>query len=150
MPGEKRFTRIPPESTGDRIFMVHTAEILFDEQTDNSYTWKVGERYTISGNGGPTMSVHVHGVQDNGVDGFLSVHFSKYDKNNNIVPQLGQNIIDPDGTTQVAKVASTYDVYIPAQQIVGFDNPEYGVDVDPTGSMNVRFSEGLPQLDAFG
>jgi hypothetical protein len=33
---------------------------------------------------------------------------------------------------------------------MGYDNPEYGLDVDITGSANVRFSEGLPQLDAWG
>ena len=34
MAGEKRFTRIPPESTGDRLYMVHTAEIEFVQKLD--------------------------------------------------------------------------------------------------------------------
>ena len=80
MAGEKRYTRIPPESTGDRVYMIHTAEIHFENQNDGSYVWKVGERYTISGNSGPTMIVHLHGVQDNGTTGILSVHYAKADR----------------------------------------------------------------------
>ena len=34
--------------------------------------------------------------------------------------------------------------------MVGFENPTNGLDIDNTGSANIRFSEGSPQLDAFG
>lgn len=144
---DKRFTQVPPRATGDRIHMVHTAEIQF---SGGYGQWKIGERYTIQGSGGPTMSVHVHGVQGSGSAGHLSVHYSKADKYNEIVPIAGQDIIDPDGVTVAGAVVSAYDVYIPANNIMGYDNPEYGMDVDITGSANVRFAEGLPQLDSWG
>jgi len=144
---DKRFTRVPPESTGDRIHMVHTAEIEFSGGYDQ---WQIGKRYTISGNGGPTMLVHVHGVQGSGVAGHLSVHYAKADKYNEVEPIAGQTVTDPDGITVAATVVAAYDTYIPAQNIIGYDNPEYGMDVDITGSANVRFAEGLPQLDAWG
>lgn len=144
---DKRFTRVPPESTGDRIHMVHTAEIQFSGGYNN---WKIGKRYTISGNGGPTMLVHVHGVQGDGVTGHLSVHYAKQDKYDEVEPIAGQTVTDPDGETVAATVVAAYDTYIPANNIMGYDNPEYGMDVDITGSANVRFAEGLPQLDAWG
>lgn len=151
MAGEKRFTRIPPESTGDRVYMIHTAEVGFENQTDPTYVWKIGERYTISGNGGPTMVVHIHGVYESGTTGILAVHYGKNDKFENVVPIAGQNITDPVTASVVAQTtADIYDVYIPANNIMGYDNPEYGMDVDITGSANVRFAEGLPQLDAWG
>ena len=144
---DKRFTRVPPESTGDRIHMVHTAEIEFSGGYND---WKIGKMYTISGNGGPTMMVHVHGVQGDGVTGHLSVHYSKQDKYNEVEPIAGQTVTDPDGVTTAATVVSAYDVYLTGNNILGYDNPEYGMDVDITGSANVRFAEGLPQLDAWG
>lgn len=146
---DKRFTQVPPRATGDRIHMVHTAEIQFSGGYGLS-SWKIGQRYTISGNGGPTMLVHVHGVQGDGVTGHLSVHYSKQDKYNEVVPIAGQTVTDPDGVTTAATVVDAYDVYITANNIMGYDNPEYGLDVDNTGSANVRFAEGLPQLDAWG
>ncbi len=151
MAGEKRFTRIPPESTGDRVWVVPTASVGFEGQNNVNYLWKIGQRYTISGNGGPTMTVHVHGVDENGASGAIAVHYSKNDEYNNVVPIAGQTITDPDGITAVATTATPiYDVYITGQNVVGYDNPEYGLDVDITGSANIRFAEGLPQLDAWG
>ena len=99
MAGEKRFTRIPPESTGDRVYMIHTAEINFKNggvsqtATYGNHTWKVGERYDIVGFG----SVHLHGVYDreNGT-GTISVHYSQADKLENNVPN-NDALISLDG-----------------------------------------------------
>ena len=151
MAGEKRFTRIPPESTGDRVYMVHTAEIEFSNggedagSTYGPHTWEIGERYTVAGFG----LVHVHGVYDrkNGT-GILAVHYNKTAKFENTVP-AADALISIDGVT-VGQVVTAYDVYVPTQNIMGFDNPEYGLDIDVLGSANVRFAEGQPQLDAWG
>ena len=153
MAGEKRYTRIPPESTGDRVYMVHTAEIEY--KTFNSvaggttdHVWKIGERYDIAGFGGDGK-VHVHGVYDRGNGtGILAVHYNKAAKFDNLEPT--QNAAISYDSQDVAEVDTFYDVYIPAQNIMGFDNPEYGLDIDVRGSANVRFSEGQPQLDAWG
>lgn len=144
---DRRFTRVPPESTGDRINMVHTAEIQFSGGYDQ---WKIGERYTISGGGGPTMSVHVHGVEGSGTSGHLSVHYSNADKYNEVSPVAGQDITDPDGITLAGTVVSAYDLYIPAQNLMGWDNPSYGANVDRFGSVYTRFTEGPASLSTMG
>ena len=151
--GDKRFTRIPPESTGDRVYMIHTAEIEFATNTGGNsigYNWKIGGRYTVTGFG----TIHLHGVYDKGDGtGILSVHYSKADKFENNEPSVGQTIVDPDddGSTRIlGEVVRFYDVYIPAQNIMGYDNPEYGLDVDPYGSALVTLADGRPTLDAFG
>jgi len=144
---DKRFTQVPPRATGDRIHMVHTAEVGF---TGGPSSWNIGQMYTIEGNGGPTMMVHVHGVQGSNSAGSLSVHFSNADKYNEVVPIAGQDIKDSEGSVVATTTSDIKDVYIQANNIMGFDNPEYGMDVDITGSANVRFAEGLPQLDAWG
>jgi len=152
MAGEKRYTQIPPRSTGDRMYMVHTAELEFYQKLDaqggdTDHSWKTGSRYDISGFLGG--DVHVHGVYDKGDGtGILAVHYNKSAKYENAVPEL-DSWISFNGTN-IARVKDAYDVYIPAQNIMGYDNPEYGMDVDITGSANVRFAEGLPQLDAWG
>ena len=150
MPGEKRFTRIPPESTGDRIHMQHTAVVFYENRTDGSYVWRSGDHYTIQGNGGSTMMVHVHGVRDNGPDGALYIHFSKLDTFNNIYPIAGQDIYDPDTQAVIAQVESYYDLYVPVNQISGWDNPEYSLNVDRFGAGYVRFTEGPAELTAWG
>lgn len=155
MAGERKFTRIPPESTGDRVYMIHTAEIPYTSK-DTNHTWQIGDRYTITGNGGNTFTAHVHGVyEQTSTTGTLAVHYNKTAKEENYVAQTGQSIqLDEnnDGVLETkATVASdAYDVYIPAQNIMGWDNPEYGLNVDPQGSAQVTFAEGEPQLDAWG
>jgi hypothetical protein len=95
--------------------------------------------------------MHVHGVFESSItSGILEVHYAKSATYNNLSPAQNENIIDPQTGSPIAQVDAFNDVFINAQHIIGYDNPENGVDVDETGSMNVRFSEGLPQLDAFG
>ena len=148
MAGEKRYTRIPPESTGDRVYMIHTAEISFSAGgTFTGHTWQIGNRYNVSGFG----LVHLHGVYDkNDGTGILAVHYTQANKFENNVPAPLATITAPDGVTNVGTVVEAYDVYIPAQNIMGYDNPDYGLDIDPYGSAQITFDEGAPQLDAFG
>ena len=153
MAGEKRYTRIPPESTGDRVYMVHTAEIEYKNFNaiaggSTTHVWKIGERYDIAGFGGGGK-VHVHSVFDRGDGtGILAVHYNKTAKFENLVP-TADALISYNGQS-ISQVVTAYDVYIPAQNIMGYDNPDYGLDVDIRGSANVRFAEGQPQLDAWG
>jgi hypothetical protein len=158
MTGERRYTRIPPESTGDRLYMVHTAEIEFENKGNYDatvgYEWQIGKMYNIAGFGGNGM-VHVHGVFDKGDGtGILAVHYNKSARFENLEPTVGAKIqydIDNDDVLEdIADVLSFYDVYIPTQNIMGFDNPEYGLDIDQFGAANIRFFEGQPQLDAWG
>ena len=151
MAGERTFLQVPPDSTGKRVRMTHTAEIFYQNGVPDNYNWGIGEMYRTTFSDGNVYTIHVHGYHRiTATTGLLEVHYNKTAKYNNLTPTIGANIIDEDGVTVRATVQSFRDVYINSNHIIGYDNPEYGVDVDPTGSMNVRFAEGLPQLDAFG
>ena len=148
MTGEKRYTRIPPESTGDRLYMIHTAEIAFTAGgTLVGHIWKIGSMYTVSDFG----MIHVHGVYDKGDGtGILAIHYNKTAKFENTVPAVGKTITAPDGVTNVGTVVEAYDVYVPTTHIMGYDNPEYGLEIDRFGAASIRFSEGQPELAAYG
>lgn len=150
--GARRFSRIPPESTGDRMLMVHTAEIEYsgkqalDTSRGSVYEWTIGNMYNI---GGAFGMVHVHSVYEKDADsGIIAVHYNKTATFENTSPAVGA-LISFSGD-QKATVVAAYDVMIPGTNVVGYDNPDFGLDVDITGSANVRFAEGLPQLDAWG
>lgn len=152
MTGERRFTRIPPESTGDRIYQIATAEIAFTSGGSSiGHTWQIGEQYSIQDFGG-NGKVHVHGQFDAGDGtGLLAVHYNKTAKFQNLSPLAGKQIYYPAGTTNVVGVVGeSYDVMVPTTNIMGFDNPEFGLDITNRGSALVSFSEGEPQLDAWG
>ena len=146
MAGERNFLRVPPDSTGKRVRMKHTAQVSYTNKT-LGYAWRINERYLLSS--GWTM--HVHGVfEETSTSGILEVHYSKTATYTNLSPAAGNTISDPDTSQVVATVASATEVYVNSNHIIGYDNPENGLDIDNTGSANIRFAEGLPQLDAFG
>lgn len=146
MAGERNFLRLPPDSTGKRVRLKHTAQVTYNSKT-LGYVWKIGEHYLLSS--GWTM--HVHGVfEQTTSSGVLEVHYSKTATYTNLNPTAGDTISDTATNAVVATVVSVVDVFINTQNIIGYDNPENGLDVDNTGSANIRFAEGLPQLDAFG
>lgn len=150
MAGERTFLQVPPDGAGKRVRMTHTAEIFYTSKTPTDYVWGIGDFYTTTFSDDAEYTIHVHGVhQTSNTTGVLEVHYNKSAKFENLSPKTGAVIKDDDGVT-VATVLSSRDIFINSNHIIGYDNPEYGVDVDPTGSMNVRFAEGLPQLDAFG
>jgi len=146
MAGERNYLRVPPDSSGKRVRLKHSAQVFYTNKTPG-YVWKIGNRYLLQSG----WTVHVHGVHEtNSTNGVLEVHYAKSATYENLSPAGDQTITDTDTSTVVATVVSAVDVYINSNHIIGYDNPENGVEVDESGSMNVRFSEGLPQLDAFG
>jgi hypothetical protein len=146
MAGERNYLRVPPDSTGKRVKLKHTAQVFYQNKT-NGYEWKQGSFYTL----GDGWTIHVHGFFETSISaGVLEVHYAKSSVYNNLVPTIGTNIIDQQTSTAIAQVTAFNDVFINTQHIVGYDNPEYGLEVDSFGSANIRFSEGIPQLDAFG
>jgi len=151
MAGERRYTRIPPESTGDRIYMVHSARIPYTGK-DSAYNWEIGGFYTVDDGNTNTVTLHVHGVwEDTPTSGYIEVHYDKDTKNRTErQPGNTQAIIDSGGTTRATVTGTIEDIYINTNHIMGYDNPEYGLDVDRFGSANVRFSEGPPEVSAFG
>ena len=151
MAGERRFTRIPPESSGDRIKMKHTAVVPFD-QKDETHSWIIGGLYTIDGQSAATITAEVLGVEQGG-DQYTGVLYVKYDTTNtylNVDAEDDQNIKDPDGNIVAFVNGTPYAVYNNATQLVGNNNPEYAADVDRFGSLNTRFGEGAPEITAWG
>lgn len=154
MAGERKYVRIPPESTGDRILLVHTQEMPFNNQTPG-YVWKRNEEYTITGGGGVTILVTLHQaiVNDDGVSGYLVYEI---DKRQNYLtlpnPISGQEIREGDvsGTIVAYTTGTPYCVYINGQAIVGAQNSVYAANVDRFGSLYTRFGEGAPEISAFG
>jgi len=154
MAGERKYTRIPPESTGDRVYMIHTAEIRYDNK-DVTKQWVVGNRYYLTGgaNSDNDFSIHVHGVQEEtDTSGVLAVHYQSLAKHQGYTPEDDQSIRIGSITGDVIATVNgaPYDVYIPAQNIMGWDNPEYGWNIDRFGAGNVRFSEGPAEVTTFG
>ena len=148
MAGERTFLQVPPDSTGKRVRMTSIAEVFYNTKNTN-HIWQIGQMYSVTYSDNTVGTMHVHGVYEtSNTSGVLEVHYSKKAKYENLTPKVASNITYSGST--VAVVESSRDVFVNSNHIIGYDNPEYGVDVDPTGSMNVRFSEGLPQLDAFG
>lgn len=146
MAGERNYLQIPPDSTGKRVRLKHSAQVSYISKTPN-YVWKIGEIYSLSS--GWTM--HVHGVFEQTVSsGILEVHYSKTATYTNLSPAAGNTITDLTTNTVVATVSSAQDVYINTQNIIGYDNPEHGLNVNKFGSAQVTFEEGPPELTAFG
>lgn len=150
MAGERKYTRIPPESTGDRVYMVHTAELRYDQKT--SEPWVIGRRYQLQGStdSNNDFTFHLHGVvEETSTTGVLSIHYSAEARHLGYFAQDNANI-QYEGVTIAVVDGDGVDLYTPAQNIMGYDNPEHGLNIDATGSANFRFSEGRPQLDGFG
>src|SRR6056300_223582 len=117
MAGERTFLQVPPDSTGKRVRMTHTAELFYNSGIPN-YTWDIGERYSTTFSDGEVYSVHVHGFHRlTSTTGLLEVHYNKAAKYNNLEPQVGASIIDEDGVTVVGQVQSFRDVYINSNHI---------------------------------
>jgi hypothetical protein len=147
MAGERNYLRIPPDSTGKRVRLVHGAQISYTGKT-NGYTWKLDrEDYSF----GAGWKFHVHSVYESTItSGLLDVSYSRDELYAGTTPTVGDTILDPDTGAAIATVSAAVDLWNNATNIVGYENPEFGLNVDDTGSANVRFAEGLPQLDAFG
>ena len=145
MAGERFYTRIPPSSTGNRIGLKHTAAVSYTNRTglidENAI-------YTLSTSG---IKFTVHTIRPINLTTGLMI--GTYDKNSaffNLSPTTGENIINDDGVV-VGQIGTTVeDIFTNVTNIVGFNNASYGLRIDEDGSANIRFSEGVPQLDAFG
>lgn len=155
MAGERKYTRIPPESTGDRVYMIHTAEIRYDNK-DLTHIWQVGSSYQLTGavlNSNSDFLFHVHGVrEETTTSGVVSVHYAALARHLGYSPEDGQEIRygGIDGQIIAYVNGPAEDIYIPTQNIMGFDNPEFGWNIDRFGSGQITFQEGAPELTQYG
>ena len=147
MAGERNFLRVPPDSTGKRVRLAHNAQLGFINLSPTTYQWKIEREYLLSDG----KFVHLHEVYNSSpTEGILDISFRRDEVNSGYIPAPGITIKDPDTEVVLATIGATTEVYVNATNIVGFNNPSKGLEIDATGSANIRFAEGIPQLDSFG
>lgn len=147
MAGERNYLRVPPDSTGKRVRLKHSAQLTYTGKTVG-YTWKPDNYYTLANSG---WEIHVHEIHEATItSGTLDISYESEAEFSNLAPVQGEGIRDQATNAVVATVGTVTDVYNNTTNIVGFENPTNGLDIDNTGSANIRFYEGNPQLDAFG
>ena len=147
MAGERKYTRIPPASTGDRITHEPHALVPYENKTGE---FIIDSFVTFATSG---ITAHIHSVYpETGTTGYIGVHYDITNEFNGTAPTAGENINDSDGVTlaTISNTIASIDLFTANNVIVGKNNPDYGVNVDQFGSMQMTFNEGEPQLDAFG
>ena len=147
MSGERKYTRIPPASTGDRITHEPHALVPYDGLVGN-FILDTFVTFQTSG-----ITAHIHSVYpETGTTGFIGVHYDVDSEFAGTNPTPGENINDSDGVliATIRLTPASIDLFTANNIIVGKNNPDYGVNVDQFGSIQTTFAEGQPQLDAFG
>jgi len=145
MANERRYTRIPPESTGDRVQMNYTVDVRYENRTG---TWVSGSLVScpISGFRGTIVRIR----DDTATTGLMSLRPERNSEDNNITPQVGETL-ELDGVFIGNIAAGTpLEIYTPVQKIVGWDGTYNGLNIDKQGAANTRYTEGAPTIDAFG
>lgn len=140
---ERTFSRILPESTGDRIGFLHTWDIEYKDKTG---TFTVGDTVIDSLSG--LQGIILKDTIDNNLNtsGVVSVK---------LLPNFESAISTVNSALMVNTVTKAttvvgYSMYIGRGSVVGFNNPSFGQFVDAHGQAYVRFQEGSPQFDGFG
>ena len=146
MAGENLFTRIPPESTGDRIQLRQS--IILPYGSKGATDFILEDFYNLE-TSGIRFQLHKVYVTDSS-NGFLWIHFSDDSIFNGLIPTTGENIKDLDGNTIATVTAGYYSINTNANTTVGYNNPDAGQFVDQFGSAYIRTEEGNIGLDAFG
>ena len=147
MAGERNYLRVPPDSTGKRVRLKHSAQLTYTGKT-SGYQWKPDNYYTLATSG---WEIHVHEIHEtNTTSGTLDVSYDSNAEFSNLAPASGEGIRDQATNAVIATAGTVTDIFNNTTNIVGFENPTNGLDIDNTGSANIRFYEGNPQLDAFG
>lgn len=149
MPGERSYVQVPPDSTGKKIRHEPFHRVGYSSRVGN-HIWQLEQEYTILRSAAPLFSGAAVTIftGPNSDTGYVGMKFPSSGDFANFSLQSG-DLIQYEGVT-VATVTSDELIHIPYTQISGGSSPQNVANVDQTGSLNVRFSEGLPQLDAFG
>ena len=144
MAGERSYVQVPPDSSGKKIRHEPFHRVGYDSRVGN-HVWQLEQTYTITGSASRVITVFTGPNSDSG---YLGVKLAGSDDFQNANLVSGDKILYQG--VEVATVTSDEILHIPYSQISGGSSPNNTVDVDATGSMNIRFDEGRPQLDAFG
>jgi len=146
MAGERRYTRIPPEGTGDRIQMKFSVEVGYINRVQ---TFVVGAEYDFTTSGFVGILTRIR--QDTSTTGSLVFTPSILSEDNNITPSVGEPIeLVGNGTVAEVSAAEIRELYTPVNKLVGWTDSYNGLEIDSEGSAQVRFAEGPASLDGFG
>lgn len=150
MAGNRKFTRIPPESTGDRLRVKSHTNLFYDTKVGKI---PVGSQITLLSSG---LSGRVAKVREDTIStGMISVNWNENSEDaDTTVPVVGESIQISNGTVAsvAANVSSTapYDTYANVNTLVSYDNHYFGQKVSEQGEAYVRFGEGPARVDAAG
>lgn len=139
--GDRKFTRIPPESTGDRIQVHHSYVINYNSK---SAPILIGDEIACVTSLFTGIVVKI--TEITGTTGILWVTPDITSEDLDVI--ASENIQINAGT--VAIVASGYPLYSNVNKLVGWNNSSNGQFVDEQGSAYMRFQDGSVEFDAFG
>ena len=152
MPGNRKFTRIPPESTGDRIRVSAHTNIFYTGKVDDI---SPGNQLLLATSGLTGTIARVR--EDTVSTGMISVNWSEIsDDNDATTPVTGENITLAPASggayVTVATVATStpFDTYTNVNTLVSYDNHYRGQKVSPQGEAYVRFGDGAARVGADG
>lgn len=142
MAGEHGYIRIPPDSTGKRVFHSVAMEIGFSSGTQQFIEGDI-VNFITSGFSGTV--VDILGTISSG-----EIHIII----NEPIPTIPNTIVGEnmvvDGVIYAVASNTGTSLYIPRNVISGGNNPDYLAHVTREGAMLTSFVAGSPQFDAFG
>jgi len=149
MAGNRKYTRIPPESTGDRLRVKSHTNIFYDQKIKEI---ALDATLTLITSGLVGRVVYVR--EDTTDTGMIAVNWNNSSEDSDtIVPVVGEKIqLDNGVVAEVASVAATepYDTYANVSTTVSYDNHYQGQMVSAQGEAYVRFGEGPARVNAAG
>lgn len=131
--------RVPPDSTGKRIFAQHNIELAYSSGTID---FVVGDIVVGQTSGAAGTVINIDGTTATG-----ELYLTHNDTTSELFT-VGENLQVNAVTNAI--MGSQVDFYTQNTVTVGSNNPFQGQTVDEQGAANVRFSEGAPQFDSFG
>lgn len=145
MAGENSYIRIPPDGAGKKLRHEPHLRIGFSGvATDN--IWQLGEEYESRGS--QTLILTVFRGKNNSATGILAARPTSEDLYNDDIPVVGDEIWYEG--SKVGDITLVEKIFVPYTHISGGDTPSNVMNVDKSGAASIRFSEGNPQVDAFG
>jgi hypothetical protein len=146
MSGNRKFTRIPPESTGDRIRVKSHTNIFYDNK---ALTFVRGQTFSLGTSGLTGTISRVR--EDTPTSGMISVNYREESEDaDSTIPQTSEPIIISGATVALVAATPPTDTYANVSTVVSYDNQYYGQRVSPLGEAYVRFGEGPARVDAAG
>ncbi len=132
--------RLPPDSTGKRVFNRVMTNLDFDNGTID---FAVGDIIV-----GATSGVIGDITQVEGTTAVGEVHVLLNE--NSVVGFIDGEDLDVNSITNATADGVGTHYYVPIQMLVGGSTTAHYAEVDEYGSIQTKFTEGSPGLDAFG